>query len=60
MRPKCRDKEQRDNHIAPAEWRKEMETHTSAQLIPENQANVLINAWRLQITPSLPPRVETL
>lgn len=51
---------QRDNHAAPAERRKEMETHTSVQLIPENQADVLINAWRLQITPSLPPRVETL
>lgn len=30
------------------------ETQTSAQLIPESQTDVLINAWRLQITPSLP------
>ncbi len=33
---------------------KQTETQTSAQLIPESQTDVLINAGRLQITPSLP------
>ena len=33
---------------------KQTETQTSAQLIPASQTDVLINARRLQITPSLP------
>lgn len=54
LKLKCRDCAGKRKRLLCSHSTTGRETETSAQLIPASQTDVLINAGRLQITPSLP------